>query len=663
MAASGARSEPRRRLAVRAAVAAAVVLALALIVAGPLGWRLDAPAYDLLSTIAPPAPADDIVVVAIDEPSFAEIGRQWPWPRALHGQLVTALRAAGARVVGLDIVFAEASSAEGDQALADALGPDVVLGADLTVIETPHATQTIRVDPLPAFLARGATPGLVAVTLDRDGVLRRVRSAEDAFAGAVAAASGAASGASPKRALIRFRGGPRTYRTISYYQALDPGTFLPPGALRDAVVVVGLSTQTAADASAGGTDAFATPYTSRTGRLTSGVEIQATLVDALRSRDLVTPAPLWAELLALAVAGAAGLGLAGSGRVSWRSVAGAAALVAGVIAACWLALQHAGFWLPPAAPSLAVLLVVGAEAALDYGHERRTRREIARAFEQYLAPEVVKRLVRDPSALKLGGERRTLSILFCDIRGFTELAERMKGDPERLTLLINRLLGPLSDAVLAEGGTIDKYIGDCVMAFWNAPLDAPDHAERAIAAGLRMLDAVERLNAELNAEAGPGVAPLEFAVGVGINTGDCVVGNLGSDRRFDYTAVGDAVNLASRLEGASKLYGVRMLVADDTATRFSTPLIELDRIAVKGRRDGALIHTALPGADVSDAQAAFLGAYRARRWDDAEQALAAVRAAEPRLALYAGVMAARIAGYRAAPPPDDWNGVFAATVK
>jgi len=334
-----------------------------------------------------------------------------------------------------------------------------------------------------------------------------------------------------------------------------------------------------------------------------------------------------------------------------------------MIAACWLALQHAEFWLPPAAPSLAVLLVVGAEAALDYGRERRARREIARAFGQYLAPEVVERLVRDPSALKLGGERRTLSILFCDVRGFTELAERMKGDPERLTLLINRLLGPLSDAVLAEGGTIDKYIGDCVMAFWNAPLDAPDHAERAVAAGLRMLDAVERLNAELNAEAGPGVAPLEFAVGVGVNTGDCVVGNLGSDRRFDYTAVGDAVNLASRLEGASKLYGVRMLVADDTAAQVSTPLIELDRIVVKGRRDGALIHTALPGADVLEKQAAFLEAYRARRWDDAELALAAVRASEPRLALYASVMAARIAGYRAAPPPDDWMGVFAATVK
>lgn len=632
-----------------------IVAAFAALLASPLRRHLDAPAFDFASVVLAPKPAEDVVIVAIDEPSFAEIGRQWPWPRSLHADLVKALRAAGARLIALDMVFAEPSAPEADGALAAALGPDVLLGADETVIETPHADQRIRVEPLPELLATSARSGVVSIALDADGVLRRAPTFDRGFAAEAASTAEPSAGG-----LIRFRGGPRAYRTVSYYQALQPAEFLPPGFFADKTVFVGLSLQTAASATASQADAFATPFTATTGRLTPGVEAQATIFDALRSGDLARPAPYLAELAALILAAVAGAGLS-RGRVSWRVVAAAAGLALVVVGASLLALEFADVWLTPLPPILALLAIVGVDAALDYARERRARREIEKAFGQYLAPEVVDRLARDPSALKLGGERRTLTILFADVRGFTTLAERMKNDPERLTSLVNRLLGPLSCAVLAERGTIDKYIGDCVMAFWNAPLDAPDHAERAVAAALRMLRAVEQLNAELSAEAGED-APLKLAIGVGINSGDCVVGNLGSEQRFDYTAVGDAVNLASRLESASRLYGVPMLIGEATARALVGPAVELDRIAVKGKVDGVAVFTVLDG-EAPVAQREFLNAYRTSCWDAAEMALQRLRADEPRLAAYADRMAERLSLFRETPPSADWRGVYTASEK
>jgi adenylate cyclase len=240
-----------------------------------------------------------------------------------------------------------------------------------------------------------------------------------------------------------------------------------------------------------------------------------------------------------------------------------------------------------------MLGVFGTRFGLDYMHERHLRRTVSTAFSRYLPPDLVKQLARNPSALKLGGERRNLSILFCDVRGFTSLSERLKDEPEKLTSLINRLLDPLSEAVLAEGGTIDKYMGDCVMAFWNAPLPAADHPRRAVQAALRMIEAVKHLNAVLRKESGED-APV-FAVGVGINTGDCVVGNVGSRWRYDYSVLGDTVNLASRLESLSKEYGVSVILGPTTAeaVREDYVLVELDRIAVRGRTTQSAIYTVL----------------------------------------------------------------------
>jgi adenylate cyclase len=218
-----------------------------------------------------------------------------------------------------------------------------------------------------------------------------------------------------------------------------------------------------------------------------------------------------------------------------------------------------------------------------------------------LSPALVQRLANDPSQLKLGGERRTLTILFCDVRGFTTISEALKDDPEQLTALINRLLTPLSEIVLESGGTIDKYIGDCLMAFWNAPLDDPHHSSHAVGTALRMLDAIEHLNEELAREAAMlGTEPRVLKIGIGINTGDCVVGNMGSSRRFDYSVLGDCVNLASRLEGESKNYGVPLLIGEQTALLSASDftIAELDSITVKGRTALSPIFTVLaPVAD------------------------------------------------------------------
>jgi adenylate cyclase len=548
-------------------------------------WRLtEARVYDFFSIVDPPRPSEaETIVVAVDEPSFAEIGQQWPWPRELHARLTESLRAAGAKAIAFDIVFAEPSRPEQDARFAEAMGEDVVLASDESVVDATQATQLVRVEPLDMLTEAGAAPGLASVALDGDGVLRRIPRAPDSFAATILRLLDRARDVPPvpRGALIQTFGPDRTYPTISYYQALEPETFLPPDYFRGKTAIIGVNLQTAPTVEQGGVDAFASSWTPFTGRLTSGAEMQATILDNLRHRLFAVPAPLSAEIGLVLLAGAAGA-LAALRRATWRTALAVAGLVLVTGGASYLALRYGRVWAPPLLPALALVAVASTAAALDFATERRTRRRIARAFEQYLAPEMVDRLTRDPNALRLGGERRMLTVLFSDVRGFTSIAESLKDDPARLTRLVNRLLDPLSEAVLAAGGTIDKYIGDCIMAFWNAPLDDPDHARHAVECAGAMLAAVERLNAELAAEGGD--AP-RLAIGVGINTGECIVGNMGSRRRFDYTALGDAVNLASRLESVTKEYRVPLIVGAETQKQIDRAFVtlELDRMAVRGR--------------------------------------------------------------------------------
>lgn len=577
---------PRGRRAGLAGLAALAALAASLLAQWPAWQLLEARAFDHLSMIAPPPRPDGApLVVAIDEPSFAELGLQWPWPRDIHARLVTALREAGARAIALDLILADPSQPGPDAALAAAVGLDTVLAADERILDSPQAVQLLRTDPLPALLAAGAVAGLSTIPLDRDGAARRLPDRADILARVLLARHGPAAPATPPGALMQFYGPARSMPTVSYYQALDPAAFLPPGFFAGRDVIVGFSLQAAPAADQGGPDAFATPATVRSGALVAGAEIHATIAANLRAGDWIRPAPGPARIAAICAAAALAALLMGRGRA--RAVLSLGLGLAVLPLACWLALRMGRLWLPPLAPLAAFAVTAAGQTLRDFAAERRLRAGLTRAFSHYLAPALVDRLAADPGALRLGGEAREITVLFCDIRGFTTLAETLRAEPGRLTAILHRLMEPLSQAVLDESGTIDKYIGDCLMAFWNAPLDVPDHAARAVAAGRRMIAAVAALNQDFARE---GLAPL--AIGIGINTGTCIVGNMGSGARFDYSAIGDAVNLASRLEGMTKEMGVPLILGEATAAALDgRGLRPLGEASVRGRASAARLFT------------------------------------------------------------------------
>lgn len=613
------RDKPRQARQIRSRHLRLLVLSLTTLIAISLLSRLPAwsllelRSFDYLSTVDDPRPPQGgPVIVAIDEPSLADINAQWPWPRSLHAELISQLRAAGARVVGLDIIMAEPSNPDNDAAIAAAVGPDIVLAGDETLIETPQASQLIRATPLPQLTQAGAVTGIASIDLSGDGIFRRIPGYEDGFAAMLAKAAGAARASVPAGQLIQSFGPARSYPTVSYYQALDPKNLLPPDYFKDRVVLVGLSLQNAPAIDKGGVDAFATPYTVHTGKLVSGVEIQATIYDNIRNGLSIAEArlPTVAACILISVLLAAATVWRSTG---WLTVVTSAAALLAFAAVSFAGIRLAHVFVSPLGPTVAYISVVFGQAAFDFAEERRNKRQITRAFAQYISPDLVRRLSNDPSQLKLGGERRTLSVMFSDVRGFTTIAETLKDDPEQLTGLINRLLTPLSDVVMDHGGTIDKYMGDCIMAFWNAPLDDPDHALHAVRASLAMQAAISRLNTQLEREAATlGRKPHVLKMGVGINTGECIVGNMGSNRRFDYSCLGDSVNLASRLEGASKNYGVALLLGEETARLVANTyiIVELDRIIVKGRTVPSPIFTVVHKADAEalTAHQAFIDA-------------------------------------------------------
>nr|WP_245456677.1 adenylate/guanylate cyclase domain-containing protein [Rhizobium hidalgonense] len=600
------RDKPRRARHITSRHLRLLVLSLTTLIAISLLSRLPAwsllelRSFDYLSTVDDPRPPQGgPVIVAIDEPSLADINAQWPWPRSLHAELISQLRAAGARAIGLDIIMAEPSNPDNDAAIAKAVGADIVLAGDETLIETPQASQLIRATPLPQLIEAGAVTGIASIDLSGDGIFRRIPGYEDGFAAMLAKTSGATHASVPAGQLIQSLGPARSYPTVSYYQALDPENLLPPDYFKDRIVLVGLSLQNAPEIDKRGVDAFATPYTVHTGKLVSGVEIQATIYDNIRDGLSIAEArlPTVAACILLAVLLAAATVWRSTG---WLTIVTSAAALLAFAAVSFAGIRLAHVFVSPLGPTVAYISVVFGQAAFDYAEERRNKRQIIRAFAQYISPDLVKRLSNDPSQLKLGGERRTLSVLFSDVRGFTTIAETLKDDPEQLTGLINRLLTPLSDVVMDHGGTIDKYMGDCIMAFWNAPLDDPDHALHAVRASLAMQAAISRLNSQLEREAAIfGRKPHVLKMGVGINTGECIVGNMGSTRRFDYSCLGDSVNLASRLEGASKNYGVALLLGEETARLVTETyiVVELDRIIVKGRTLPSPVFTVVHKAD------------------------------------------------------------------
>ncbi|GAB5483518.1 MAG: CHASE2 domain-containing protein [Parasphingorhabdus sp.] len=575
---------PHRRLSglLLVAVAALLVGALSLTT---FMRDLDGRSFDYLSTTAPVVPEQPgITLIAIDEPSMDAIGQQWPWPRSRHAELIRQLRGAGTKAIAFDVLFAEPSDDVEDQALVDAMGPDIILAADESIIERPYGSTLVRTQPMPELIAAGAQAGIASLSMDGDGVLRNMPLYSDGFmAKLIEMTTGKTvpENRTPRR--IQHFGPAGSYPTISYYQALDPATYLPSDYLQDQIVIVGFALQTNADIAAGGIDAFETAYTLRSRQLTPGIEVQATIFDNILSGLSIAPAPQWLSLVFVAIAAAFALAVSRPKAPVRKALLLALALL-GLIGTSWLLLQFGRFWVGPVAPSVALVLGVAAIATRDFAGEQKRGREVQNAFGQYLAPEMVQKIADDPGLLNLGGVNRELTILFSDIRGFTSISEAMQDDPQGLTRMINAILTPLSNIILRHGGTIDKYMGDCVMAFWNAPLDDPDHALHALEAAREMLAEMEDINRKIQAMLPEEADVPLIRMGIGINTGTCVVGNMGSDRRFDYSVLGDAVNLASRLEGQCDEQGVDILIGQATVSAASSLTFrKVADIQVKGR--------------------------------------------------------------------------------
>jgi adenylate cyclase len=460
-------------------------------------------------------------------------------------------------------------------------------------------------------------------------------------------------------ALLLYDSGTHAERFVSALDVLEGE--IEPGALEGRIVLIG-STAAALR------DIRATPLSPNM----AGVEIQAQLIEQMIAGQFLQR-PDWAkgaELFYMALAGILMIVL-----ILRAGAFGAAAVGALVVAASillsWFAFQSERLLLDPVTPSLAALVVYMAGSLLGYMRTEADRRRNRLVLAQYLPPRLVERYARDMGALRLGGETRELSILFTDIVGFTAIAERLA--PEALTRLINRFLTPMTRIVQEEtGGTIDKYIGDAIMAFWNAPEDDPDHANHALAAAQSMRAELARLNQHWAAEAQSSGASFEpLRIGIGINTGRCSVGNFGSDQRFGYSALGDAVNLASRLEGLSRHYGFDVVVGEATArASHGFPLVGIDRVRVKGRAAPetiyALLDAKLAPETVDRLVAAFDGfftAYYGRDWDKALESLNSLRTLGPSLFSLFALYEVRIRANRMTPPPADWDGVFVAESK
>jgi adenylate cyclase len=305
------------------------------------------------------------------------------------------------------------------------------------------------------------------------------------------------------------------------------------------------------------------------------------------------------------------------------------------------------------------------------------RRRVRNAFNLYMSPALVSELAKNPDTLKLGGETKNLTILFCDIRGFTRISEQMNA--QDLINLMNDFLTPMTNIILNHKGTIDKYMGDCIMAFWNAPLDDPEHAKNACLSSLEMVDALKELNEKHKQESlEKNLKYIPLGIGIGLNTGYCCVGNMGSEKRFDYSVLGDDVNLASRLEGQSKYYGVEIVIGDNTLreiTGFAT--LELDLIKVKGKTEPVKIYTILYEENLVNDEIyikfknefdIMLAQYRSGNWDEALQSIQNCRElAEEKPILNKTVLfelyERRIDDYKKSPPPDDWAGIYIALNK
>ncbi len=467
------------------------------------------------------------------------------------------------------------------------------------------------------------------------------------------------------RLVVNYRGPRGTIPTYSFADLVEGR--LGADLFKGRMVLVGASF-------IGDADAYPGPFGNTQ---IPGTERLANIVDSILAGDFIreSPPPWPAIVIGLVALLAIATGLAAALLPTRLAALGGAAPILAWAGGAQTAFAH-GLWLPFVGPVAALAAANAGVLLFRYGFVDRQRRLIQSAFRHYLAPDLVNALAAHPERLELGGETRMLSLMFSDIRGFTAISEQFKANPQGLSRLINRgFLSPMTKLIMARRGTIDKYMGDCVMAFWNAPLDDADHADHACNSALAMLAELDRINRELAAEAGNREFP-SIHIGIGINTGECVVGNMGSDERFAYTAMGDAVNLASRLEGQSKTYGLSIVIGEATrrGPRTYWAALELDLVAVTGKQGGGADLYAARRQGVWRNGLVLSRAGRISRRDGRALSGAGLdrgtgrpqpppRPRDPRLEPLYDLYAERLLYFAANPPAVDWDGVFVALTK
>jgi adenylate cyclase len=579
-------------------LAAAVLLVVALLCSTLPAWQaLDRKAFDAMTVATAPGESKQpIVIVAIDEASMRAIGKQWPWPRSLHGELVQRISGAGAAAIALDLLMAEPSTPPEDDALARAIAGagNVVMAADFVYSEQALARIWRRTEPLELFVKAGALPGLASVPFDPDTIVRRIPGEPDAFWRQVVKvmqlrAPTAEVPPLPRgNELIRYLGGNGVYDAVPYHMVLQASPEELRTVFEGRIVIVGRDLQANPEIGRAQADLFATPFLEEQGTLTSGMRLHATLVDNALSGIAVSPLPRavsWVLELLAAV-------LAYFAFRRWHPVMGGfllVAMTAAFVALAWAAFTRANAWVVVSGPIAVVLSSYLAFGGRAYLAERRRKREMQDAFGRYVSPHVVARIAADPAALGLGGERREITVMFTDLAGFTSLSE--KSDAETVARILKQHFTIVTAIVLARGGTVVNFMGDGMMAFWGAPLDDPEHALHAVQAAIEMQEAMRAMES--------------IRMRIGLNTCSAIVGNMGSESRLAYSAMGDGVNLASRLEGANKAYGTGILLAASTAERVAgkVPLLLVDRVRVSGKQEAVAVYTPMALANEADIQA------------------------------------------------------------
>ena len=636
---------------------------------------------------------EGIALVNIDEEALRKHG-QWPWPRDVMARYINDIMDRGASVVVAPILFSEQDRSGKDADLEQALRnhPVVLAQVPTTQVREPYArprgsaligppihdvlpSWPGAIPPLPQFAEAAAGVGMIATVPEPDGVVRRspmlVAVGDRFYPSLVLETLRVISGETSFQVrsnelgveIVRIPGQPLMYtdqnsrlwpvRSFNYQS--HKITDLPDD-LDGMIVILSLTAE-----------GFSNPIATSHGEMLPNTVIATELSSVLNQMFVVREAE--ADVYELAFTLLFGIVMVFLALKARLSIGGVLALVPIVgiayasmhMRAEYMLLYDAVF------PIAALLLVFGSAAFSRALEEFRLKQQIKKQFGTYLSPAMVEKLQQNPDLLKLGGEERELSIMFTDVRGFTAISEHYGKDVQGLTKIMNRYMTAMTASILRNEGTLDKYIGDAQMAFWNAPLDDKDHAKNAVKTMLEMLDNLKEFNDEIAKEGVPA-----FGMGLGINTGTVVVGNMGSDQRFDYTCLGDSVNLASRLEGQSKPYGVSNVIGPITYRQIRDEYLclALDTIAVKGKKEGVDIYTVIGKHDAAylkvdlDSHTNMMLAYRKRRFDDAIFYAKRLRGCfGGKMDGYYEMWVERCQELKAANLPEGWDDVYRATSK